>query len=392
MSATRIVHLGSIFRHQLMRNSSGNPRLIAKKYHRLRKIHWGAVYPVFTNMGVIAISYSLIAPIILGVAAIGLGCVYVTYRYNLLYIYSSERDTRGLHYPRALKQTLMGVYLAEICLAGLFGLKGAYGPVVLTFGLVIFSALIHASLNDALSPLLYNLPRTLAAEEELRKEGNPPFLAANLEDKNDNEPEPIDAEGQENTGYDSDFDPSDPANTVDHGEQSSRGIVKIEGADRALNLTTRTLSSLIKKKVRESPLPYIISKIDFWSYWITPDPSNPSPNFILKFLHPEIFADYHILRDLIPEEIRTLEMVYEESVIKDAYSIPSMRNKSPRIWIPRDEPPRGARISRQEVDHCSKVVEISDEGAWIDGERGLSVDVDGPTERWVLRDWERVRF
>lgn len=26
---------------------------MAKRYHRLRAVHWGAVYPVFTNMGVI---------------------------------------------------------------------------------------------------------------------------------------------------------------------------------------------------------------------------------------------------------------------------------------------------------------------------------------------------
>ncbi len=53
LSATRIVHLASIFRHQIMSHSGGNPRLISARYHRLRKIHWGAVYPVFTNMAVI---------------------------------------------------------------------------------------------------------------------------------------------------------------------------------------------------------------------------------------------------------------------------------------------------------------------------------------------------
>jgi hypothetical protein len=53
MSATRIVHMGSVIRHRLMGNSGGNPRLISARYHRLRKIHWGSVYPVFTNMGVI---------------------------------------------------------------------------------------------------------------------------------------------------------------------------------------------------------------------------------------------------------------------------------------------------------------------------------------------------
>jgi len=31
-------------------------------------------------------------------------------------------------------------------------------------------------------------------------------------------------------------------------------------------------------------------------------------------------------------------------------------------------------------------------GARRGGGGGLSVDVEGATERWVLRDWERVRF
>jgi hypothetical protein len=53
MSATRIVHMGSVIRHHFMGSSGRNPKLISARYHRLRKIHWGSVYPVFTNMGVI---------------------------------------------------------------------------------------------------------------------------------------------------------------------------------------------------------------------------------------------------------------------------------------------------------------------------------------------------
>jgi hypothetical protein len=53
MSATRIAHVGSLWRYHVTPYASGNPRLISKRYHRLRVIHWGAVYPVFTNMGVI---------------------------------------------------------------------------------------------------------------------------------------------------------------------------------------------------------------------------------------------------------------------------------------------------------------------------------------------------
>lgn len=58
MSATRIAHLGSLWRYQFTPYASGNPRTIARRYHRLRVIHWGAVYPVFTNMGVIGMDTS----------------------------------------------------------------------------------------------------------------------------------------------------------------------------------------------------------------------------------------------------------------------------------------------------------------------------------------------
>lgn len=52
MSAVRIVHLGSLFRNVLLAHIGG-PRLISRRYHYLRRMHWGTVYPIFTNMGVI---------------------------------------------------------------------------------------------------------------------------------------------------------------------------------------------------------------------------------------------------------------------------------------------------------------------------------------------------
>jgi calcium permeable stress-gated cation channel len=266
----------------------------------------------------------------------------------------------------------------------------------MTFGLIIFTSLVHISLNDALSPLLYNLPRTLAAEEELRKLGNDPFLASNLTDIHDADPAIQDTEVGE--GYDSDFDPSEPTDlAVDHGEQNSRSIrdvVQIEGADKALTLSTRTLSSLLKKKIDSTPIPGLMRAVDFWTPWITPNP-NQNPNFILRFLHPEIFESYHVLRDMIPHELREMDpsasySADNASILKDAYCPPSIREKSPRLWIPRDL----AGISRQEVPHSSKVVEISDEGASIDEKGRLGVDLEGETERWVCREGEggRVKF
>jgi len=91
---------------------------------------------------------------------------YLAYRYNILFVTDSQIDTKGLIYPRALQQLLTGVYIAEICLIGLFGVATTPGPLILMVVFLIFTILYHMSLNAALDPLLYNLPKSLEAEEE----------------------------------------------------------------------------------------------------------------------------------------------------------------------------------------------------------------------------------
>lgn len=269
--------------------------------------------------------------------------------------------------------------MAEICMVGLFGVKGAYGPLILMFGLLIFTFLINFSLDASLGPLLYNLPRTVAADEALRKTGDSIFNTANIGETHDM----VDFQDteQQHTGYDSDFDPSNPEQVV-HGEQTSRGV---EGADRAAKLTATTAKTFARQKFNTSPIPALVAKIDFWTPWISPDP-NVKPSFLLKFLHPEIFADYHILRQQIPEDIP--ETKYDDSVLKDAYSPPSLRKRPLRIWIPRD----AAGVSKQEVAHSSKVLEITDEGSWLDDKGKISLDWEGEASKWVSRDWNMIKF
>ncbi|KAJ5566703.1 uncharacterized protein N7459_010085 [Penicillium hispanicum] len=144
-----------------------SPRRLFRRWAELGSLSWGSVFPVFTNMGVIALTYSCIAPLILGFAFIGLYLVYQAYRYNFLFVYDIEIDTKGLVYPRALQHLLTGVYLAEVCMIGLFAIKGAVGSVVLMALFTIGTALAHISLNEALAPLNTFLPRSLDAEEEL---------------------------------------------------------------------------------------------------------------------------------------------------------------------------------------------------------------------------------
>jgi hypothetical protein len=112
------------------------------------------------------VTYAVIAPFLLIWSVVGIWIFYQAYRYNILFVSDTEVDTRGLIYPTALKQLFSGVYLAEICLVGMFAVSKAPGPAALVVILLVFTVLYQITLNRALNPLLDNLPRTLQAEEQ----------------------------------------------------------------------------------------------------------------------------------------------------------------------------------------------------------------------------------
>ncbi|TGJ83315.1 hypothetical protein E0Z10_g5464 [Xylaria hypoxylon] len=147
---------------------SGTPRSLYTKWANLSAISWGSVLPVYTNIAVISITYAGIAPLMLGFATIGISIFYLAWRYNIFFVTDAQIDTRGLIYPRALKQLLTGVYIAELSMIGIFGASVAIGPLILMIIFLIFSILLNITINNAIDPLLYNLPRTLAEEEATR--------------------------------------------------------------------------------------------------------------------------------------------------------------------------------------------------------------------------------
>lgn len=99
-------------------------------------------------------------------SSIGMALFYLAYRYNILFVTDTGIDTRGLIYPRAMKQLLVGVYLAEICMVGMCAVSRAFWPMILMIVFLIFTVLFHITFQSALDPLLYNLPRSLEVEEE----------------------------------------------------------------------------------------------------------------------------------------------------------------------------------------------------------------------------------
>ncbi|KAI1151588.1 hypothetical protein F4825DRAFT_350852 [Nemania diffusa] len=157
--------VGFIIFNLIYKHLSGTPRALYTKWAELSAISWGSVMPVYTNIAVISIVYAGIAPLMLGFATIGISIFYLAWRYNIFFVTDTKVDTRGLIYPRALKQLFAGIYIAELSMVGLLATSVAIGPLVLMVIFLIFTVLLHISINSAIDPLLYNLPRTLAEEE-----------------------------------------------------------------------------------------------------------------------------------------------------------------------------------------------------------------------------------
>ena len=234
----------------------------------------------------------------------------------MLFVTDTVINTNGLIYPRALKQLTAGVYIAEICMIGLFICSKAAGPAVLMVLFTIVTILFQMTMSRALDPLLYNLPRTLTIEEEaIQSQTN----------------------GTQTNG-----------DQLESGEPSNQ-----EAAEQ-----TETNGSGVKKVLNISAGGSIQKKGNLFS----------------KFLKPWEFADYHTLRAFVPEiQDVSLPELSEEVDDDKAYYPPSVISQAPILWIPTD--PLG--VSKQEIALTSKVIPISDEGATLDEKNKILWDSEG---------------
>lgn len=325
---------------------TGTPRAMFNKWTTLSAILWGSLLPVYTNIVVISklslphlrpfsanhittlgVSFAVIAPITLFWATLALALFYLAYRYNLLFVSDTAVDTQGLIYPRALKQLFVGVYLAEICMVGMFAVSKAIGPAILMAVFLVFSILYHISLNKSLGPLLYSLPRSLQIDEGLHQER----LAAEAE------------HGAVNGGR-----------TGAHGLHGTEGAQPTNGehADESHG------KSKGLKKLNPGG---------------DANATQKKGNMFSKFLKPWIFADYWTLRKLVPEVNDLTLPSYDEATEENAYWPPSATSPTPILWIPQDP----AGVSKQEIAETGKVIPISDEGSHLDEKNKLVWDTEG---------------
>lgn len=181
-SAKNVLNYSDLFQYLFYDHFvNKTPREKYTQYTSLKGIGWGKVYPKFTNFVIIALVYSCISPLVLGFATIGLSLFYCAYRYNLLFVVQPKIETKGKCYTRALEQMLAGIYIGELCLIGLFGLRKATGPSVMLAILFFATLAYNVSSNRYLKPLEDHFPDEILDQPAERR----PLLSGSSEEEDE---------------------------------------------------------------------------------------------------------------------------------------------------------------------------------------------------------------
>ncbi|KAL7904527.1 hypothetical protein GGI35DRAFT_489760 [Trichoderma velutinum] len=153
------------------------PRMRWARRHEGDSINWETFFPVYTNFACIGLIYCVIAPLILVCTIITFLLLWLAHGYSITRVSRFEADTGGILYPRAINQTFTGLYVMELCMAGMFfGVIDASGRHTCTvhgFFMVaslVLTATYQILLNSFFSPLFNYLPVELATGRGVEEE------------------------------------------------------------------------------------------------------------------------------------------------------------------------------------------------------------------------------
>ncbi|KAJ7512679.1 hypothetical protein B0H11DRAFT_1897989 [Mycena galericulata] len=147
------------------------PRSIYGIKYGARNVAWGTTFPGVTLLVVIGLVYSVISPIINGLACFTFFAFYQLYKYLFLWQYEQppSSDTGGLFFPKAISHIFVGLYIQQLCMAGLFFLardennKASSVPQgALMIVMIGFTIMFQLLIDNSYGPLKHALPLSLA--------------------------------------------------------------------------------------------------------------------------------------------------------------------------------------------------------------------------------------
>jgi hypothetical protein len=141
------------------------PRQKWQRQARFASIEWARLFPPLTNIAVIGIAFSVIAPLVLPFVSFAFALYWVVYRYNVLYVYRYDHESGGCFFVAALNQLFTGLYVMEVCLIGHFFvmISGEGSPTCLPHGVamtivLVLTATYQVFMNRTFKSLMHYLP------------------------------------------------------------------------------------------------------------------------------------------------------------------------------------------------------------------------------------------
>lgn len=98
------------------------PRSVYEIKYSPRTSTWGTLFPTMTQLVVITLGYSIISPVINGLAFAAFFLFYILYKYLFTWVNDQplSSDTGGLFLPKAIQHLFVGLYVQQLCLCALF--------------------------------------------------------------------------------------------------------------------------------------------------------------------------------------------------------------------------------------------------------------------------------
>ncbi|KAF2717297.1 DUF221-domain-containing protein [Polychaeton citri CBS 116435] len=385
-SASALVQVGTLFVWFIW--APINDSTARQKYTRqtkLNQIKWGSFFPPFANFAVIAIIYSIIAPLIM-VFVIVIFCLFwFVYRYNVLYVYQFRNDTGGLLFPVAVNQLFTGVYTMEVALAAYFfittntkGKLSCLPQAIIMCVMIAFTIAYQVSLNKAFAPLFQYLPITLEDEAVLRDEKFAREQASRFA--------PLTADRDDNAIEDDDEDNRSTPEKSGYGinQQRSASSSSSPAPEHRAGAWARRKSSVARGPRWRHAAPEAISRLQHLAIGGTP--ASGSEKKSARHAHIDVTKHHsddpeaqHTVADVLfsgfADELEDLTPEERDLLVRYAFQHSALRARRPTVWIPNDklkvsddEIKRAAKMSTVTVDGVERTnISMSNEGTALDG-------------------------
>ncbi|KAG8909434.1 hypothetical protein FRC01_006946, partial [Tulasnella sp. 417] len=150
------------------------PRGAYQKTYVMPTADFGVILPRISLIATIAIAYSVIAPVINGLALLAAFLLWVAWKYLFTWVFDQPDagETGGLYYPLALGNLFVGLYIEQICLAGLFflatdsqGRRSSIPQGALMVVLLAITLASHVLFVHSFGPLTKHLPTVLSTKK-----------------------------------------------------------------------------------------------------------------------------------------------------------------------------------------------------------------------------------